>query len=95
MSVKDRRKIADNQVFHIKIGPNAEVFALLCRNLMSKTLLFSKYLSRSMPPAISKIWESSLPKKIFTEYSNKILLIAVRSLRADLMEVFILILSLL
>ena len=78
MSVKDRRKIADNQVFHIKIGPNAEVLPFASRNLMSKTLLFSKYSSRSMPLAISKIWESSQLRKIFIEYSNKILLIAAR-----------------
>jgi len=32
MSVRDRRKIADNHIFHIKIGPNAEVFSISFRN---------------------------------------------------------------
>ena len=68
MSAKERRKAPDNQVFHIKIGPNAEVTSLSHRNLMLKTLRFSKYLNKSMLRGIWKIWELKLIKRIFIKF---------------------------
>ena len=46
MSVRDKKKLSENHLFHIKIGPNAEVFPSFIQKLNIKDPAFIKILEQ-------------------------------------------------
>jgi len=46
MSIRDKKKLSENNVFHIKIGANTEVTYFLCKKLNLNDPAFRKVLEQ-------------------------------------------------